>query len=188
MDKLGVDNGSFPRTDRHFCNDINKMKDIDFRGLSFTQIILDYYWAQESYYNDRIHDSFFSDSLPILHGVLQVGGNILLPAQKAFLAKLLVHRDKWQNLFSIGVVTSQNLETVPLYKGTMVLDKEILDTGATEYGKKSPNQEKGIILNKHILLQYDNPKVLKNDLVKFWGEITNGVNENDVKLIELIKK
>ncbi len=79
-------------------------------GTKFHEISLDFCWCENSYYSERMKESFFNCSLPLLSKLLTDTGSIFLPFIPCFIARTYAYRFHLQKSFK--EVKYLNLETV----------------------------------------------------------------------------
>jgi hypothetical protein len=108
-------------------NVINTVKGSS-HDVTFSQIVLDYYFSPVSWAREHWTEPFFTSTLPQFaeHDVLQVGGTIILPFQPHVLNLVAKNEKKLAAYYTISVCYKGSLQDITLWKGTMASSKDTM--------------------------------------------------------------
>jgi hypothetical protein len=97
-------------------------------SVTFSQIVLDYYFSPDSWAQEHWKEPFFTCTLPQFaeHDVLQVGGTIILPFQPHVLSLVAKNEEKLAAYYTISICYKGSLQDITLWKGTMACPKETM--------------------------------------------------------------
>jgi hypothetical protein len=142
------------------------------------EVYLDFVWALDFYWREKLHPNFFSQSLPFLGDNLRVGGFILLPLQSSILVGVLRAKDQMSKRMDIGFVSREDSKEYKLVHATNLIkssDQEVFD--------KRPEQENYI----ECKLQDVNSRINNTDSVNFREQVIAFHRKRELEKYAFIK-
>ncbi|GKZ00500.1 hypothetical protein MPSEU_001002400 [Mayamaea pseudoterrestris] len=125
--------GAIYRSDRHYEGDFNHRKFVaslkdHFSGVTFDQVLLDYFWIPTGWDRQHWSRSFFESSL-VSFATLDVVGpdaQIYLPFCLHCFKEVLICQDVLLKHYNISFLRKIQLNDIALWKGTQNIDRRIM--------------------------------------------------------------